>query len=349
LTYLDTDKVKLKNENGVEEELPKWQVSSTPATPAQQRQMLAWALGKAVEAVMTSHYYRFAGRVYRQCQGGPIGLELTQALARIVMLWWDGQFLARCKDINIDMELYKRYVDDLDSATWALPAGTVYTSGGLQVDPGLEELERDDQPDKITARVLRELANSITPMVKMVEDYPSNHPTGRLPILDLEVWVEDGTVNHQFYKKPVASKFVVSAQSAFPAAKKRAVLVEEGVRRLRNNSPELPFVWKAQFLTELALEMQNSGHRPGFRAMVLDAATKKYQMILNKHQQGEDMYRTRANIMAHKQAKGGIAARERYFRRPAGQGGQRFTATLKVPPSPGSELKTALQRALTQG
>jgi hypothetical protein len=172
--------------------------------------------------------------------------------------------------------------------------------------------------------------------------------TGKLPILDLEVWEEGGILLHQFFKKPVASKFVVSAHSAFPASKKRAVLVEEGVRRLRNNSPELPFNFKAKFLTELALEMQNSGHRQSFRAMVLDTALKKYQIILDKHQRGEvDMYRTRADIVAHKESKGGIAARERYFRRPAGQGGQCFTGTLKVPPSPGSELKTALQRALT--
>jgi hypothetical protein len=82
--------------------------------------------------------------------------------------------------------------------------------------------------------------------------------------------------------------------------------------------------------------------------MVLDTALKKYNIILGKHMRGEvDMYRTRADITAHKEAKGGIAARERYFRRPAGQGGQPFTGTLKVPPSPGSELRTALQRALT--
>jgi hypothetical protein len=264
------------------------------------------------------------------------------------MLWWDGQFLARCEDVEISMELYKRYVDDVNSATWALPAGTVYTSHGLQVDAGLAEQEREEEPDKVTARVLRELANSITPMIRMVEDFPSNHLSGKLPILDLEVWLEGGLMLHQFYKKQVASKFVVSAQSAFPASKKRAVLVEEGVRRLRNNSPELPPAFKARFLTELALEMQNSGHRQSFRAMVLDTALKKYQIILGKHQRGEeDMYRTRADITAHKEAKGGIAARERYFRRPAGQGGQRFTGTLKVPPSPGSELRTALQRALT--
>ena len=346
MAYLDNEEVKLRNENGEEVKLPKWQSSGINPSPLQQRMMVAWTLMKGVEVVMGSHFYRFSGKAYHQQAGGPIGLELSQAVARLVMLWWDGEFLQRCQRAGVAREMYLRYLDDVNMITRCLPAGTVYQDGGLVVDRQLEEEEQGVEGDKVTARVVREVANSITNMIRMEEDVPSNHPSNKLPILDLEVWVEGNTILHQCYKKPVSSKFVVMAQSAFPDSKKRSVLLEEGVRRLRNNSPQLPAGWKAQFLTELALEMQNSGHKESFRISVLDAAVAKYNMILDKHTQGiADMYRTRAQITKHKLERGGMAERERYFRR-AGAPGQQYTATLKVPPTPGAGLRDAMQRAL---
>ena len=347
MAYLDSEDVKMRNEDGEEVRLPKWQSSGVNPSPLQQRMMVAWTLMKGVEVVMGNHFYRFSGKAYHQQAGGPIGLELSQAVARLVMLWWDGEFLQRCQRAGITREMYLRYLDDVNMATRRLPPGTVYRDGGLVVDRQVEEEEQGEEGDKITARVVREVANSITNMIRMEEDYPSNHPSNKLPILDLEVWVEGNTILHQFYKKPVSSKFVVMAQSAFPDNKKRAVLVEEAMRRLRNNSPELPAGWKAKFLTELAMEMQNSGHRESFRAMVLDTAVIKYNKILDKHQRGEeDMYRTREEITKQKLARGGIAERERYFRR-AGAPGQQYTATLKVPPTPGAGLRNVVQRALS--
>ena len=44
--------------------------------------------------------------------GGPIGLDFTGVLARMVMLWWDNEYLAKLSELGIKMEMYKRYVDD---------------------------------------------------------------------------------------------------------------------------------------------------------------------------------------------------------------------------------------------
>ena len=54
-----------------------------------------------------------------------------------------------------------------------------------------EEIEGDRRlpADFRTARLLREIANTVIPMVKIKEDVPTNHPSGKVPILDLEVWV----------------------------------------------------------------------------------------------------------------------------------------------------------------
>ena len=57
-------------------------------------------------------------------------------------------------------------------------------------------------------------------MLKLEEDLGERHNDGKLPILDLKVWLEkneDGVkVKHEFYKKPMASKFTLKKGTAYP-------------------------------------------------------------------------------------------------------------------------------------
>ena len=50
-------------------------------------------LVKATEVSIKNHMYCFDGKFYKQEDGGPIGDELAQAIARIVMIWWDEKFI----------------------------------------------------------------------------------------------------------------------------------------------------------------------------------------------------------------------------------------------------------------
>ena len=82
--------------------------------------------------------------------------------------------------------LYKRYVDYLNMA---LKVKKTRTDGGGE--------EAGEKLDKKTARELRIVANSVMPRsVVMEEDFPSNHESGRLPILDMVMLVESNTIFH---------------------------------------------------------------------------------------------------------------------------------------------------------
>ena len=59
---------------------------------------------------MKNHLYRFDGQVSKQTSVGPIGLELTQVLAWLVMLWWDEQFKTLLADLQLQLDMYLRYV-----------------------------------------------------------------------------------------------------------------------------------------------------------------------------------------------------------------------------------------------
>ena len=57
--------------------------------------LLTWEMKYrvAMMAVLQNHTYQFNKEARLQSDGGPIGLELAGAMARVVMLWWDRQFL----------------------------------------------------------------------------------------------------------------------------------------------------------------------------------------------------------------------------------------------------------------
>ena len=118
-------------------------------------------------------------------------------------------------------------------------------------------------------------------MLKLEEDVGERNSDGKLPILDLKVWLDKSggevMIKHEFYKKPMASKFTLKKGTAYPKNKIRAVLVEEVMRRLRNCSPEMEWEEKGVFLTEYAREMKNSGHDEKFRREVMKKAVAKYE------------------------------------------------------------------------
>ena len=101
----------------------------------------------------------------------------------------------------------------------------VYTPGG-QWEP----------PDVRTMKVLQKIANSLDKNLSFTVDCPGLQENRRLPILDIEVWVDWGEegwrLRHGFYKKVCSSELTVMARSALSAGCKRQTLFQECMRRL---------------------------------------------------------------------------------------------------------------------
>ena len=135
----------------------------------QKKRMLAKMTSIIVMETMSNH-------VFKQQDGGPIGDELAQALASLTMIWWDNEFLTRCEKLKIDILMYERYVDDVDTAVIPPPLGSRLSGGKLVV---AEEKVREDEArprDRVTAELLRNVANNISPMIQMKEEVGSDHP-----------------------------------------------------------------------------------------------------------------------------------------------------------------------------
>ena len=154
--------------------------------------------------------------------------------------------------------------------------------------------EEGEKLDRKTARELRLVANSVMPRsVIMEEDFPSNHASGRLLILDMVMWVKNITIFHEPYAKPMASKAVVMAKSAFPASTKKNILLEEGSRRLRNCSPKLQWKEKLKHLERFSVAMAEGGHTVQYRKMIIIRVLARYETSLENQRLGtKRMYRT---------------------------------------------------------
>ena len=258
----------------------------------------------------------------------------------------------------------KIYVDDLNQVGLRLPYGSIFRKGKLYI-PGegwkgratkgqamskeeKEALETEAnllaledrtiaQEEAASARIYREVANSILPSsVRMKEDVPSNHPSGAIPILDTEMWIESGRIYHSHYSKPMASKEVILERSAMSTSSKVNILVQEGARRLRNCSLDLSWDKVVSYLNNLMTSMYWGGYSTSQRTLVATRILARHQNNLtNLEEQGRPLYRDKETRMRLvKEDKGS------WFRKLGA------TATIMVPTTPGSSLAKGIREIL---
>ena len=118
----------------------------------------------------------------------------------------------------------RRYVDDSNSVRDEMPPGARYVNKKIVIKEEFIESDRTVQPDKRTALVIQQVANSLFPFIQMEIDCPSMNECGRVPILDLQVSIIKNKVEYQHYRKPCASVLVTLAKSAMPYRAKRVSL-----------------------------------------------------------------------------------------------------------------------------
>ena len=108
-------------------------------------------------------------------------------------------------------------------------------------------------------------------------DYPSKNKDGKLPILDLKVWVEENTILYEFYRKDMANRILMMSRSAMPSKIKRNVLIQEAIRILRNCSSRLKWDKIAEILTDFCVRMKLSGYNERYRLNIIQSAPRKWE------------------------------------------------------------------------
>ena len=108
-----------------------------------------------------------------------------------------------------------------------------------------------------------------------------------MPVLDLQVYVgEDGLLKYEFYEKPRSSRLAIPARSAHSKQQKLSVMVEEGLRRLRNNSQGLEWEVRRRCMEKWARKLQRSGYPATFRHQVIKASLEKWDKMCREEEEG---------------------------------------------------------------
>ena len=102
------------------------------------------------------------------------------------MVKWDQKFRKKLAELVGNVLLYKRYIDDQNVVMEAVGPGVRYNKEEQRLEQVENDTEVDEVPsDKRTFEIVREVGDSVDPMIQLTVDYPSNHPINRVPILDL--------------------------------------------------------------------------------------------------------------------------------------------------------------------
>ena len=194
--------------------------------------MFAVGICIGIRLVMENHIYRFGGELRRQKEGGPIGVELTGALADLFMLYWDRKFLNRLQEIGIEVKGYKRFKDDTNIMLNPVDRNMKYVRGQMKLKTKEEiEDEINCENDEVSMKTVKNVADSIEEMIETEVDFPSNKKNSdkKMAILDIKVWVKPietenklvkNQIFYEFYEKPMSSKYVIMKDSAAPLNQK---------------------------------------------------------------------------------------------------------------------------------
>ena len=135
----------------------------------------------------------------------------------------------------------------------------------------------------------------------MVEDVPGNHPSGFLPILDTQMAVSGGKLIFKHFTKAMASLEVALQRTAMSESSKLNILTNEGSRRLRNCSLDIPWTEQVVFLNKLMISMMWGGYSGKQRKIVVRRVLARYHTNLNNFRHhGRPLYRSkeeRVNIL----------------------------------------------------
>ena len=260
------------------------------------------------------------------------------------MINWDKRFLKKVKDLGITIDMYGRYVDDVVTALYSINSGWDYNPASNRMEFCKEKESNDTRTKEArTAEIMVKIANSLDQGIQFTWDIPGNNSNGRMPVLDLAVWVQEVNgvqqILHSFYKKPVASPFTILKRSALSFKIKKSTLLQEALRRLGNMSPILPWEESVVHLAEYSNMLRISGYTTRERYNNIKGATARHRQMMEEVHSGEreSIYRRRAQIMEAKDLKGGLSAASWFL-------GGDVRAVLSCQATPGSVLADKIRK-----
>ena len=324
----------------------KWKPPSRAPTEEERRKMLGKVLELAIIFCMENHFYLLGGEVRRQANGAGTGLRCSEALGRAFGLWWDRQLIRKLEKLNWQPLMIKRYVDDMNTLLRALKPGVRFDAieEKLVLVEEMIELDNGKEKDATTMEVFKDIANSVDDDIEVEADFPTNHEDGFMPILDMKMAMDNNNkVMYKFYKKPMANKYTMMANSAVSDRVKRSTMTNEAMRRLFCCSDNLDPSIRVRIMEDFAKMLKRSGYSERFRHEVISDALRGFE----KKQQaeaagGQPLNRPREYHQEERRRKR-VEKKERYYKKEK-RGSKVREGVIIIPPTPNSILAKEMKK-----
>ena len=142
---------------GVDQKKERWKWNKMPDqyTPLEKRKIMEVVVEILIKATFDNHFYKWGQEIYRQLEGGAIGLRATGSVARAIM----GHIMEVIRGFMVDngmpVHLLKKYVDDILIITDRLSLGARYSSGKIVTNQ--KDVDDDVQSGKSREQVTYEV------------------------------------------------------------------------------------------------------------------------------------------------------------------------------------------------
>ena len=223
-------------------------------------------------------------------------LRVTGEVAKARTIIYLRKLKLECERLKFDVCMMKIYVDDVLPIVKFPGRGLLIEKEDFVWNQEQEQKDLGLPEDVITAELLVQIANNLDGErdIQMTYDTPSLNESGMMPVLDLQVWCEDGEMFFRFFEKPVSSQFVIRRDSALPWNTKKISMAGEVCRRYLNTSPSLVEKGEVgEIIDKFRHKLMVSGYTMKEREIIVSEGVARYVNIVKQAQSGSrPLYRT---------------------------------------------------------
>ena len=240
--------------------------------------------------------------MYNKTDGGPIGLRLTNAIARVRMIHWPKRVMQILAKNNIKVWLCKSYVDDVRWLLTKKMRGCRYVPevSELVYDPAYDKMHEHMGDYEYTGMVLKDVMNNVVGDMKFTVEDQTEYPDRRLPTLDFTLkYCSKGNqkILYQFYKKPMASKLAILQPSALAENTKQNTITQEIIGRMSNTCQNTTQYVRNTIIEKYIVELSNSGYsKSEIRKFVIPGLIGYERRVIREGKGGIPIHRPGAVI-----------------------------------------------------
>ena len=174
-----------------------------------------------------------------------------------------------------------------------------------------------------TMNLIREAADSIIPWLHFTLDLPELHHNLKVPMLDMEVWVDrkegrEDVLMWDFFEKSSSSSRVLQATSAYTWRAKLVCMNMELFRRHRNTSRQVTLERRIEIVNVFVDKLRGSGYGMSTVSKIVEEGSKYYYRKVRIEMEGGPMLNQRleSDLVMSRRRKMGAA--ETWFVRKRG-------------------------------